>query len=382
MKLKELRSAKGVSQKQVADALGVTDVAYYYWESEKREPSFSDVKRLAEYFGVTAGEVLGDTNYLPVEAPKPKIFHVGRDMWRTTASLEEIEQAIDQDKENLKETFFQIGYKLTLVKNTKLYEKLGYQNIVDYAQARFGFGKTTCYDLLNVYNSTRNFFKPNEMAEAYKKYSQSQLVAMSGDHWSHDTLVDYISPDDTVEDIKKYVRIWDREYRVRANAPKGKTVKEALLIEQNRKQSLAQAEELKQTVAPGQIEIDVDTSECIGEETFNFNQAYEQPDYDEEENENEEESTIQDDTIVQEPTKASSFEIYPTKKFVSTPARLKGAIKDFFDSNKYFKVIFDPDDKGGGIRVVSEDIAQNITTHLIENWDEIFKDSGLGIENK
>ena len=72
--------------------------------------------------------------------------------------------------------------------------------------------------------------------------------------------------------------------------------------------------------------------------------------------------------------------IYPKKKFVSTPARIKGAIKDFFDSNKYFKVIFDPDDKGGGTRVVSEEIAQNIATFLVENWDEIFKDSGMGLE--
>ena len=281
MKLKELRSAKGVSQKQVADALGVTDVAYYYWESEKREPSFSDVKRLAEYFGVTAGEVLGDTNYLPVVEEKPKIFHE-TNTYHTSASLEEIEQSIEEDKEKLKETFFQIGYKLTIIKNCELYKKLGYQNIVEYAQERFGFGKTTAYDLLNVYEQTRDLSKPNQIAKEYKKYSQSQLVAMGGSNWASGDLPKYIEPDDTVEDIKEYVKLWNRSYSKSQTKPEGDCLKQALEIESAKKQALAQEKIQRETVAPGQIEIDVDTSECIGEETFNFNQAYDQPDYEEE----------------------------------------------------------------------------------------------------
>ncbi|MBR2870409.1 MAG: helix-turn-helix transcriptional regulator [Clostridia bacterium] len=381
MKIKELRKAKGLSQTAVAKALGIAQNTYSYWELGKFEPSLVDVKRLAEYFGVTVGELFGEApQFLPAEADKPKIFH-DRNMFHTSASLEEIEQSIDQDKEKLKETFFQIGYKLTLIKNTCLHKKLGYENIIDYAQDRFGFGKTTTYDLINVYARTRDFHDPIKMAKGYKKFSQSQLVAMSGEHWSADMIVNYIEPDDTVEDIKKYLKIWDREYRTRCNAPKGKNLKEALKIEQRRKEKLASEREQEQTVAPGQMQIDVETSECVGEETFVFNQEDELEEIDQEIIQNEEETSEQTDgTAEQEQATAPTFEIYPKKKFVSTPARIKGAIKDFFDSNKYFKVIFDPDDKGGGTRVVSEEIAQNIATFLVENWDEIFKDSGMGLE--
>ena len=379
MKIKELRIAKGVSQKQIADALGVTSMAYNYWENEKREPSFADVKRLAEYFGVSVAELFGEEpNYLPVEAPKPKIFHECN-VYHTSASLEEIEQSIEEDKEKLKETFFQIGYKLTIIKNCELYKRLGYQNIVEYAQERFGFGKTTAYDLLNVYEQTRDSSKPNQIAKEYKKYSQSQLVAMGGSNWASGDLPKYIEPDDTVEDIKEYVKLWNKSYSKNQTKPEGDCLKQALVIESAKKQALAQEKIQKETVAPGQIEIDVDTSECIGEETFNFNQAYEQPDYDEEEYENEEESTSQDDPIVQEPTKASSFEIYPTKKFVSTPARLKEALKNFFDQHKDIQVYYDPL-KNGGLLMTPKDFVDRLTSHLLSKWDEIFKDSGMGIE--
>ena len=68
------------------------------------------------------------------------------------------------------------------------------------------------------------------------------------------------------------------------------------------------------------------------------------------------------------------------KKYYSTPAKIKEAVKDFLKQRGY-KVIFDPDNKGGGIRVVPEEFSECITGYLLNNWNEIFDNAGVGISN-
>ena len=55
--IKKLRREKGVSQTAVAEYLGVTKQAYSLYETDKREPDFDTLLKLAEYFGT-------DTDYL------------------------------------------------------------------------------------------------------------------------------------------------------------------------------------------------------------------------------------------------------------------------------------------------------------------------------
>ena len=52
-KLHELRISKGVSQKELADSLGVAQSSVNYWEKGQRDPSITVVKKIAEYFGVS-----------------------------------------------------------------------------------------------------------------------------------------------------------------------------------------------------------------------------------------------------------------------------------------------------------------------------------------
>lgn len=49
-KIKELRIAKGLTQKQLADSLNVSQNAVYNWENEKREPSLDMIKKIAKVF--------------------------------------------------------------------------------------------------------------------------------------------------------------------------------------------------------------------------------------------------------------------------------------------------------------------------------------------
>ena len=58
-RLKELRSEKGVSQKVVADFLGITDKGYCFYELGQREPSISTLIKLCNYFDVSADYLIG-----------------------------------------------------------------------------------------------------------------------------------------------------------------------------------------------------------------------------------------------------------------------------------------------------------------------------------
>lgn len=49
-KIKDLRIAKGLTQKQLADSLNVSQNAVYNWENKKREPSLDMIKKIAKVF--------------------------------------------------------------------------------------------------------------------------------------------------------------------------------------------------------------------------------------------------------------------------------------------------------------------------------------------
>lgn len=60
-KLLELRKQKGVLQKDVANACGLSTRAYGSYEADEREPSLTVLIALADYFKVTVDELLGRT---------------------------------------------------------------------------------------------------------------------------------------------------------------------------------------------------------------------------------------------------------------------------------------------------------------------------------
>ncbi len=62
-KLKLLRKQKGVSQKVVAEAIGVTLSAYSNYEQRLREPSNQILISLCKYYDVSADYLLGLEDY-------------------------------------------------------------------------------------------------------------------------------------------------------------------------------------------------------------------------------------------------------------------------------------------------------------------------------
>lgn len=59
MKLHEIRTQKGLTQKQVADAIGCIPSVYSRYETGAREPSVNLLIQLAHYFGVSIDELVG-----------------------------------------------------------------------------------------------------------------------------------------------------------------------------------------------------------------------------------------------------------------------------------------------------------------------------------
>ena len=59
MRLKELRTKRGLSQKEVSDALPCSVTVYSRYETGAREPSIDVLIRLADFYQITLDELVG-----------------------------------------------------------------------------------------------------------------------------------------------------------------------------------------------------------------------------------------------------------------------------------------------------------------------------------
>ena len=58
-RLKELRTARGVTSKDMGEYLGITPRAYQYYESGTRYPDFKGLLLLADFFEVSIDYLVG-----------------------------------------------------------------------------------------------------------------------------------------------------------------------------------------------------------------------------------------------------------------------------------------------------------------------------------
>ncbi len=85
-RLKELRLQHELSQKDIANYLGITVAAYSFYERGNREPNVSILKKLAEYFNVSLGYLMGME-----DEPQTIAAHFDGDEY-TDEELEQIRQ--------------------------------------------------------------------------------------------------------------------------------------------------------------------------------------------------------------------------------------------------------------------------------------------------
>lgn len=58
-RLVSLRKSRGLTQKNIADALGFSTVAIQNYESERRKPTFDALISIADYFNVSLDYLVG-----------------------------------------------------------------------------------------------------------------------------------------------------------------------------------------------------------------------------------------------------------------------------------------------------------------------------------
>lgn len=115
-------------------------------------------------------------------------------------------KALDDCFKGIEKTFFKIAFNLHWFYKTNAYCEIngkGYDNIAQFAKDRYGIGKATCHNYLNI---VKKFGKPTENGEitellpCYKDYSSTKLMYML--QMDDDTLK-RCTPKMTVAEIKK-----------------------------------------------------------------------------------------------------------------------------------------------------------------------------------
>ena len=71
-RIQQLRKAKGVSQEELADRIGVSRQAVSKWESEQATPDVEKILLLSDYFEVTTDYLLKGIEPVPREMPSAK----------------------------------------------------------------------------------------------------------------------------------------------------------------------------------------------------------------------------------------------------------------------------------------------------------------------
>ncbi|MCI8544419.1 MAG: helix-turn-helix transcriptional regulator [Lachnospiraceae bacterium] len=60
-KLIELRQSRGISQKELADYLGITREAYSHYERSTREPNLEAIMKLVNYYGIQVSDLINES---------------------------------------------------------------------------------------------------------------------------------------------------------------------------------------------------------------------------------------------------------------------------------------------------------------------------------
>lgn len=90
-RIKQLREDKGLTQEELAKALGIARPTLASWEIGRREPDFETTTKIADFFGVSVDYLLGRTD--DPRSLKEKVFDPTYEP--TEVDLEELLQIAD-----------------------------------------------------------------------------------------------------------------------------------------------------------------------------------------------------------------------------------------------------------------------------------------------
>ena len=272
---------------------------------------------------------------------------------------EDFVQLVRLELDDIKHSFFKIGFRLREANSCKYYLKLGFESIEDCAEALFGFGKTTTYDLMRISTLFASKDCPMQLDPAYDGYSQSQLVLFSQINLSQRHFISMTKPTDTITKIKKAKGYWTQVQRGQKQSFLGwgqcKSLDEFIdRIEACNPENTKVTEEL----APEPEQITLPKIPDIRNEAI--------------------ETTVDDVTEdAEDLTGAEEPESTVNEWEKSIGDHLIPACTKMIEHMSY-KTFFDPDNKGHGVRVLPNALSQKI----IETAFKAFQDNRTVIKTK
>lgn len=284
------------------------------------------------------------------------------DLYKPAATVEEdFVNLVRREMNDIKNSFFKIGFRLGEAQRMRYFKKLGFDTIEECAEALFGFKKSTTYDLINVASRFSDPKAPIALADNYKKFSQSQLVLFTSVKYQFKDFIKLCSPDDTIDKLRRAKNYWTNRYLGNISIPNFwniKTIDE--LIEAGDK-----AIENRQ----GLSEKDFKTLDNIINKKVQMSgkdTAESVPDI---ENSGCPEK-VEEGPIVLDVPVEDSGELSCEIEFLSKELKEKIVISVSKDLDLMsYKTIFDPDDKGLGIRVQSDQLVRFVLSKFFEAID-------------
>lgn len=127
-RLKLLRKEKGVTQKQLAESLGISLPAIVNYENAQRSPSSAVLTLLSQYFNVSKEYLLGETDerHLAQKWEDPELVQAISDNLSTL--FDTVEQAVrgvsDEEQKLIFDVLVELRHTLKLKDNTQRREAL------------------------------------------------------------------------------------------------------------------------------------------------------------------------------------------------------------------------------------------------------------------
>lgn len=151
-----------------------------------------------------AQESLEETQTVPVPFPGASTQIVESPLKRMKQEFQQRSQVIKEQMRNIQNAFITIGFQLHWIRENNMYRVLNYKNIYDYAEKEYGIKRTTCCNFIciieNYAERDENGEVVESIADCYRNYSASQLVAMLG---MPEEMKQQVTPDMSVRAITR-----------------------------------------------------------------------------------------------------------------------------------------------------------------------------------
>ncbi len=139
-------------------------------------------------------------------------------------------ESVYGDLNDIKHSFFRIGFRLCEAAKLGYYKTLGYANITDLALDKFNFSKSTTYELMAIHELARGE-TPLLMAPQYEEFSQSQLRELCRLKMDTPGFMRIVKPSDKVATIGFAVTFWNKYVFKHSGGPQVKNINDLLELD-------------------------------------------------------------------------------------------------------------------------------------------------------